>query len=127
MSQVLIDTSVWVDHFRFGNVELSTLIQQDLALMHPYVLVELACGTPPEPRERTLRDLGLLQPSKLASITELLTFIERNRLHGQRCGMVDLALLAATLLTPGARLWTLDKHLAALARRFDVAHEYCPS
>jgi hypothetical protein len=29
--------------------------------------------------------------------------------------------LASTLLTPGSRLWSLDRRLAELAQRFDVA------
>ena len=86
-----------------------------------YVLAELACGTPPAPRQRTLGDLARLRPASLASQTELLDFIEREKLYGLGCGMVDLSLLAATLLTPEARLWTLDKRLAALVQRFDVA------
>ncbi len=30
-------------------------------MSHPLVIVELAYGTPPEPRRRTLDDVGLLQ------------------------------------------------------------------
>ena len=45
--RVLIDTSVWIDHFRNGNKVLMDLIELDLALTHPMVLVEIACGTPP--------------------------------------------------------------------------------
>jgi len=37
-------------------------------------------------------------------------------------GVVDMSLLASTLITPGARLWTLGKRLASLAERFGVAH-----
>jgi hypothetical protein len=36
--------------------------------------------------------------------------------------VVDLALLASTLLTPGSRLWSLDRRLAQLAQRFGVAY-----
>lgn len=122
---VLVDTSVWVDHFRNGNGVLSALLELDAVLVHPYVLAELACGTPPAPRRRTLADLGRLRQSARASHDELLEFIDREKLYGLGCGMVDIALLAATLITPGARLWTLDKRLAALADRFDVA--YVPS
>jgi hypothetical protein len=35
--------------------------------------------------------------------------------------VVDLSLLASALITPGARLWTLDKRLAGLAYRFQLA------
>lgn len=118
---VLIDTSVWVDHFRNRNKALIDLIEMDLALTHPMVLVELACGTPPAPRTRTLSDIGLLLPAKQASLGEVMDFIEGEALYGLGCGLVDMALLASTLITPGAELWTLDKHLANLAERFGVA------
>jgi hypothetical protein len=53
---------------------------------------------------------------------EVMEFIERERLYGLGCGMVDLVLLASTLITPNAVLWTLDKRLAALCERFAVLH-----
>jgi hypothetical protein len=49
-------------------------------------------------------------------------FIEREKLYGLGCGLVDMALLSSTLITPGARLWTFDKRLASLAGRFGVVH-----
>lgn len=119
---VLIDTSVWVDHFRNGNPAVGQLLALDVVLIHPYVLAELACGTPPAPRERTLADLGRLRLASQVTQAELLAFIEREQLYGLGCGMVDMALLAATLITPQARLWTLDKRLDALAQRFGVCH-----
>ena len=118
---VLIDTSVWVDHFRNRNDALIGLIETDLALTHPMVLVELACGTPPAPRSRTLNDIGLLQLASKASLDEVMEFIEREKLYGLGCGLVDMVLLASTLITPDAKLWTLDKRLAGLAERFEVS------
>ena len=50
----LIDASVWADHFRNGNEVLVDLIELDLALTHPMVIVEIACGTLLAPRIRTL-------------------------------------------------------------------------
>jgi hypothetical protein len=49
-------------------------------------------------------------------------FIETEWLYGQGCGCVDLTLLASTLMTPGAQIWTLDNRLATLARRLGVAY-----
>ena len=120
---VLIDTSVWVDHFRRRNEVLVSLILRDEGLTHPMILGELACGTPPAPRERTLADIGLLRSAWQVSWDEVRAFIERERLFGLGCGLVDVALLASTLLTPAARLWTLDKRLSELAGRFGVAFE----
>lgn len=119
---VLIDTSVWIDHFRNGNDALVDLIGLDLALTHPMVMLEIACGTPPAPRTQTLNNIGLLQPCNQANLSEVMEFIEHEKLYGLGCGLVDMALLASTLITPGTELWTLDKRLADLARRFGVAY-----
>jgi predicted nucleic acid-binding protein len=120
--KVLVDTSMWVDHFRYGQPALMQLLTLDAVLIHPYVVAELACGTPPAPRRRTLDDLARLRPAVQANQYELLDFIEREQLYGMGCGMVDLALLASTLLSPRTQLWTLDKRLATLASRFGVAY-----
>jgi predicted nucleic acid-binding protein len=121
MNGVLVDTSVWVDHFRNRNEELVSLLALDLALSHPLIVTELACGTPPAPRTRTLSDIATLPQARQATLDEVRSFIEREQLYGLGCGVVDLALLASTLLTPGSRLWSLDRRLAQLAQRFGVA------
>lgn len=121
MSGILVDSSVWVDHFRHGNDTLIGLLDRDLVLIHPLIIGELACGTPPS-RTQTLTDLASLQPARQASTTEVLAFIDREHLFGLGCGIVDMNLLASTLITQGARLWTLDKRLDVLAERFGVAH-----
>jgi predicted nucleic acid-binding protein len=54
---VLVDTSVWVAHFRNANATLVDLAGRDGVLGHALVLAEIACGTPPAPREQTLGDL----------------------------------------------------------------------
>ncbi len=120
---VLIDSSVWIDHFRNRNVALVDLIRMDRALTHPMVVAELACGTPPAPRLTTLGDIELLQPCNQATLHEVMQFIERERLYGLGCGLVDVVLLASTLITPSATLWSLDKRLADLAGRFGVAYQ----
>jgi predicted nucleic acid-binding protein len=120
MNLVLADTSVWIAHFRKPNTALQTLLSADQVLCHPMVLIEIACGTPPAPRERTLSDLRELRSSMVANTDETLTFIERNQLQHSGCGTIDLILLGSVLLTSGAVLWTLDKNLRALAARFDI-------
>ena len=122
MSRVLVDTSVWVAHFRRPQLVLQALAQADQLLCHPLIVLELACGTPPAPRERTLGDLRLLQSCTLATMEETLGLIETRKLYDCGCGAVDLTLLASTLLTPNALQWTLDKGLNALASRWGVAY-----
>jgi predicted nucleic acid-binding protein len=122
---VLVDTSMWVAHFRHTNDALVDLIERDCVLGHPMVLAEIACGTPPGAREQTLGDMALLGQAHLASWTEVMAFIEREKLYGLGCGFVDIALLASTCITPDATLWTLNEKLMDLARRFDV--QFVPS
>lgn len=123
MALILADTSVWVAHFRSANPKLQALLEADQALCHPMVVLEIACGTPPSPRARTLADLQKLRQAMVATTAETLDLVTRERLYDSGCGAVDVALLAATLLTPGARLWTLDKKLSALAKRLSVGFD----
>jgi predicted nucleic acid-binding protein len=123
ISGVLIDTSVWVDHFRHRNDALVSLLTLDLALTHPMIATELACGTPPAPRARTLSDIVMLPQTRQASLNEVRELIEREQLFGLGCGLVDLALLASALLTPSCQLWTQDKRLAQLAQRFEIGYQ----
>ena len=116
-----MDTSVWVQHFRRSDSVLQALLATDQVLCHPFVLLELACGTPPAPRQRTLSDLRRLRQAVVATTDETLAMIESERLYGLGCGAIDLALLASALLTPDTLLWTADKNLHKLAKRFRTA------
>ena len=121
MNLVLADTSVWISHFRKPNPVLKTMLSDDRVLCHPMVLIEIACGTPPAPRERTLTDLRQLRSAAVASTDETLALIEREQLQDSGCGAIDLLLLGSVLLTSDAVLWTLDKDLRALAASFDIS------
>lgn len=117
---VLVDTSVWVEHFRHANTTLQSLLLKDTVSTHPFIIGELACGTPPAPRQQTLAHIKHLRMTSQVSMTETLDFIEREKLYGRGCGLIDLTLLASTLITPGCSLWTLDKRLANLAGEMNV-------
>ena len=121
MNLVLADTSVWISHFRKPNRVLQSLLSADEVLCHPMVLIEIACGTPPAPRERTLSDLRQLRSATVANTEETLALIEREQLQDSGCGAVDLLLIGSVLLTSEAVLWTLDKNLEALAARFEIS------
>ena len=83
------------------------------------VLGELALGTLAD-RSGFLRLLGHLPPPRVASHAEVLHLVESRRLYGRGLALVDAHLLAATLLTPGVRLWTRDRALRAAAEELDV-------
>lgn len=124
---ILVDTSVWVDHFRFGEPGLITLLNREEVLTHPFVLGELACGNLRNRRE-TLHLLSRLPAALVATDGETLGFIERYKLTGRGIGYIDAHLLAATALGDTSRLWTHDKRLAAIAAEMDlgVAAESVP-
>jgi predicted nucleic acid-binding protein len=62
-----------------------------------------------------------LPAAPVATEHEALTLIETSHLMGRGIGYVDVHLLAATVLAAGARLWTRDRRLAAVAAELDVA------
>jgi predicted nucleic acid-binding protein len=77
LAAVLADSSVWVAHFRKSNGLLQSLLARGQVLCHPLIVLELACGTPPAPRGRTLSDLKNLQQSVIATTEETLELLER--------------------------------------------------
>ncbi len=122
---ILVDTSVWVEHLRSGSAALATELEAGRVLTHPFVIGELACGTLKNRRE-VLGLLGRLPSTPTASHTEALDFLERRRLMGRGLGLIDVHLLASAALAVPARLWTLDRRLAAIAAELHVAYESAP-
>jgi len=117
---ILVDTSIWIDHLRTGEPELSELLRDGQVLVHPWVTGELALGH----LSRRSEILGLLQnlpQAIVATDDEVLTFIDKRHLFGLGIGYVDAHLLAATTLTTAARLWTRDKRLAVVAVQHGLA------
>lgn len=111
---ILADTSVWVDHLRKGDPMLVAALQAGSVLGHPFVLGELALGNLRN-REVVLDALAGLPSARQANDDEVLSLIKHRSLYGVGIGYVDAHLLASTLLTPGARLWTRDRRLLAAA------------
>ena len=111
---ILVDTSVWVHYLRDGDLTLTELLERGGALTHPFVIGELALGNLRQ-RELVLRMLSRLPAASVATSAEVLGFIDRNALFGRGVGYVDVHLLAATRLTAGSQLWTLDKRLNDVA------------
>jgi predicted nucleic acid-binding protein len=118
---ILLDTSVWIDHLRRGDARVAATLQSGLALVHPFVIGELACGNL-RSRARLLDLLATLPAARVAQEQEVLHFIERHKLMGQGIGYVDAHLLAAVALTESASLWTRHKRLDAVAHALDLAH-----
>ena len=68
---VLVDTSVWIGHFKQRNEHLVSLLEAGMVVGHPYVVVEVACGTPPN-RRAIIDLLAELESTPVATTDELL-------------------------------------------------------
>ena len=117
---ILADTSVWVEHLRYGNTELEHRLLSSRIVCHPFVIAEIALGSLKD-RAMVLGLLGGLACCPLAETNEIRQMIENRRLYARGIGFVDAALLASCLLETGTRLWTRDKRLDAVASDLDVA------
>jgi predicted nucleic acid-binding protein len=113
---ILIDTSVWIEHFRHGDNALVNLLNTGQVLTHPFVIGELALGNM-QKRDIILDSLSNIPRSKIATDEEVLAFITQDNLFGLGIGYVDAHLLASVRLTPNTLLWTQDKRLRAAAEQ----------
>lgn len=120
--RVLVDTSVWVEFIRFGNAQLSELLQGGQVLMHDMVIGEIACGSAPN-RNECLAAMNSLPKVTLAEHSEVLAFIDRHQFFGCGVGYVDNHLLAAVVLHGDSSLWSRDKRLLAAAKQLGVAFD----
>lgn len=117
---VIVDTSVWIAHFRSSSPALHELLLEEQVLCHPFIVEELACGSLHN-RKEILSLLRNLPAAQLAEHEEILTFIEYKKLFSLGIGLVDVHLLASSLLTKSS-LWTLDKNLGKLATKLNLLY-----
>ena len=115
---VLVDTSVWIEHFRSGVAELEDFLESFEVLTHPFIIGELACGNLKNRRE-ILNLLQVLPPVHKVDDKELLFFIDLHSLSGRGIGLVDMHFLACAHLE-SCSLWTLDKKLNAAAEKLNL-------
>ena len=116
---ILVDSSVWVGHFRQADPRLLALLNADEVLCHPVVIGEIAVGNLRN-RVGVLSDLATLPSAILGTHEDVMELIERRQLYGTGVGYNDAHLLASALLTPSAHLWTQDARFAAAASRLGV-------
>jgi len=118
---ILVDTSVWINHFKNADHHLTNLLYQDSVMTHPMIIGEILCGTPPK-RNQLINHLLNLKQAFIPSFSEIRAFVDKNKVYGLGCGFIDLNLLVASLITPNTQLWTADKRLLKLAEKFLVAY-----
>ena len=117
---VLVDTSVWVDHFRKYDSALELLLNENAVSIHPFVLGELACGNFKN-RHLIISLLQVLPSSTIVSQTEYLHIIEKHKLWGTGLGFVDIHLLASSRIH-NCLVYSHDKVLSTAASRFNICY-----
>lgn len=117
---ILVDTSVWIDHFRGRANRLHECLERGIVLIHPFVIGEIACGNLKN-RSYVLSLMSNLPSAVTATDKEVLDFIEKRSLHGRGVGYIDAHLLASSALTPDARLWTMDTRLHEIAKELHLS------
>jgi predicted nucleic acid-binding protein len=117
---VLVDTSVWVEHFRSGHIGLENLLNKCHVVCHQFIIGELACGNLAN-RPEILSLLQALPMANHAEHEEVMHFIENHSLMGKGLGYIDMHLIVSALLTK-VPLWTLDKKLKEVSSK--LAAEY---
>lgn len=116
---ILIDTSVWADHFRAADPDVVRLLAGRRVAVHRLVVEELALGHLPS-RKKTIEMLGRLPELAMADRDSLVRFADENGLVGAGVGLVDVHLLVSAL-HQGAALWARDKRLVTQAERLGCA------
>jgi hypothetical protein len=121
---ILADTSIWIDHLRSGNKELSKQLTQGNIAIRPFIIAELALGSLRE-RTGTLALLDLLPQVRAAQQSEVQMMIETRRLYGLGIRLIDAHLIASAFLSSPTLLWTKDKPLRKAVEGL-VSMPICP-
>lgn len=119
MSPVLVDTCVWVRHFRQRNPYLLAMLEDGEVLSHPLVVGELAMGNL-QGRPQALWSLSKLGRPPIATDAETHQMVEARRLWGRGIQWNDASILASVVIG-GVKLWTVDVRLSEIAREMGVA------
>jgi predicted nucleic acid-binding protein len=116
---ILVDTSVWVEHFRKGLQELEILLNEGEVATHPFIIGELACGGLTN-RSEILSLLQSLPALTTIDLDEYLHFVSSHQIIGKGIGFVDIHILASAYIDSNF-LWTLDKKLHAIATKMKLS------
>ena len=118
---ILLDTSIWADHFRKSDPYIQQLLNGTQIAMHPMVAGELACGHLKN-RRQSLILWQVMPQAKQATHQEVMQLIESNQLMGRGVGFIDFHLIASCMLS-NLKLWTKDKRLQTIAKELGIAFE----
>ena len=118
---ILVNTSIWIDHFHASEPSLVALLHDDQVGCHRAVIEELALGSIKQ-RDSVLALLESLQRFPVLTHEEVMTLVDKRQLWGRGLSAADVHLLGSVILVGGARLWTRDKRLLTACRDGGAAY-----
>ena len=117
---ILVDSSAWIRHIRYGDAVVDRAIAEGVAIGHLDVAGEIAMGT--GDHARRFRDI-ILQLTLIEPVdrSELFALVVARDMNGRGVGWIDAGIIAACLLSnPPTSLYTLDRRMRELAEMIGV-------
>ncbi len=117
MRGVLVDSSIWIDYLRNGNVDdLSVLIEDDIAIVNELILTEILPFARLERVKALIAGLNSVKKAELDINWQGLRALQVLNLRQgvNRVGIPDL-IIAQQALQLRIELWTKDKHFKRMS------------
>lgn len=118
--RLLVDTSVWIDHFHRADAELQAALRAGSVWTHAVVIGELAAGRLAR-RGEVITLLRKLPRADEIDLDEGLHLLNAHELSGKGLSWSDVQLLAAAKIDH-CTLWTRDRALKSAAARLQLAY-----
>jgi predicted nucleic acid-binding protein len=116
---ILIDTSVWIDHFRAAEPRLVDALEDGRVACHPFVIGEVALGHLRR-RAEVIALMSELPSVPVVEHPQVMAFIETHRLMATGIGWTDAHLLCAASRS-GTVIWSGDRPLRRQASRLGLS------
>ena len=117
---ILVDTSIWIDHFHHSDEGLIDLLLSNQVCIHPFIIGELSCGNL-SIRKEILSLLRAIKSIDVVLDEEVFMLIDERKLFGKGLGFIDIHLLASALIHQ-VPIWTRDKSLKLVAGQLGVSY-----
>ncbi|HEY8270565.1 MAG TPA: PIN domain-containing protein [Pseudobdellovibrionaceae bacterium] len=114
---ILVDTNVWIEHFKVSSPQLIELLMEGRVVTHEFILGELSLTHfNKKDREKIFERLRALERVKTSKHEEVYDFSFHSKLSEKGIGWIDSHLLHACV-TQKLELLTFDKNLSQLAKK----------
>ncbi len=112
--KTLVDSSIWIGHFKKADSKLISLLEADEAILHPFIIQELYLGRP-RGKELVFERLAKLPCLPILPDDQFRHFVDKYKIFGKGIGIIDSHLWGSAHLHK-VSLYTLDKKLGRLAQ-----------